>query len=68
MEVGWGLGGWLQPRRSATASEVGSGLGGQLRPQRLAAVMFQCFCGLYIDVFNKCSQKEKEKEETKMEM
>ena len=72
MEVGCGLRGWLQPRRSATASEVGSGLGGQQRPQRLAAVMFQCFCGLYIDVFDKCSQEkekeEKEKEETKMEM
>ena len=25
--------------------------------------MFQCFCGLYIDVFNKCSQEEKEEEE-----
>ena len=31
--------------------------------------MFQCFCGLYIDVFDKCSQKEEEEEEeTKMEM
>ena len=25
--------------------------------------MFQCFCGLYMDVFNKCSQEEKEEEE-----
>ena len=25
--------------------------------------MFQCFCGLYIDVFNKCSQEEEDEEE-----
>ena len=45
------------------ASEAGSSLGGHERPQRSAAVMFQCFCGLYIDVFNKCSQEEKKEEE-----
>ena len=49
------------------ASEAGSSLGGHERPQRSAAVMFQCFCGLYIDVFNKCSQEEEKKEAEKKE-
>ena len=49
------------------ASEAGSSLGGHERPQRSAAVMFQCFCDLYIDAFNKCSEEEEEEEKEEKE-
>ena len=67
-EVGSSLLGQQRPRRLAASSEAGSSLGGHKMPRRSAAVMFQCFCGLYIDVFNKCSQEEKEEKEDKIDL